>query len=260
MIDYSFSANNIEYFLLILVRISVFVYAAPFFNNKAVLGRVKIGFAFFMSVLIYSTMIDKPELVYNTVWGYAIIVLKEALTGAIIGFGANIATTVVTFAGRIIDMETGMSMANLMDPTTNQMESISGVLYQYVITLLLLITGMYEYVIKALAETFILIPVNGAVFNSDKLMESILMFLKDYMIIGFRICLPVFAVMLLLNAVLGIMTKVAPQINMFSVGMQFKVITGLFTLFITAGMMPYISEWIFTEVKRTMVAFVSSMM
>ena len=236
------------------------MYMAPFFGTRGVPNQVKIGYSFFMSVLIYSTMADKPDLAYSTVWGYALIVLKEAATGAIIGFAAVISTMIVTFAGRIIDMETGMSMANLVDPTTNEMESISGVLYQYMVTLMLLISGMYQYIIKALAETFTLIPINGAVFNTDKLLEAMLDFLTDYITIGFRICLPVFAIMLLLNAVLGIMTKVAPQINMFSVGMQIKVLTGLATLFITAGMLPTVSDWIYTEVKTAMVTFVSAML
>lgn len=260
MIDYTINSSELEYFLLILVRISVFSYMAPFIGTRGVPARTKIGFSFFMSVLIYNLSPTHPEMIYSTVWGYAAIVIKEALTGAVIGLGAVISTTIVTFAGRIIDMETGLSMANLMDPTTNEMESISGVLYQYMVTLLLLITGMYQYVLKALAETFVLIPINGAVFSSDKLLTAITKFLNDYMSIGFRICLPVFAVMLLLNAILGIMTKVAPQINMFSVGMQIKVLTGLFVLFITAGMMPIISNWIYEEIKITMVGFVSALM
>lgn len=260
MIDYSFNSNNLEYFLLILVRISVFVYMAPFFSTKGVPARVKVGFSFFMALLIYSTIPVIPKLEYSTVWGYAMLVLKEAATGAIIGLSAVLSTMILSFAGRIIDMETGMSMANLMDPTTNEMSSISGVIYQYMVTLMLLITGMYQYIIKALAETYELIPVCGAVFNSDKLLAAMTDFMTAYMSIGFRVCLPIFSIMLLLNAVLGIMTKVARQINMFSVGMQIKVLTGLVTLFITAGMIPTITDWIFTGVKTTMVAMVSALM
>ncbi len=260
MINYSFYSNDLEYFLLIMIRIVMFVAVAPLFSQKGVPSQVKVGFSFFMAALLYGVIEDRPILEYSSIWGYAVIVVREAMAGLIIGFAANMCTTIVTFAGQIIDMETGLSMVNLMDPATNTSVSISGVLYQYVITLMLLVSGLYQYMVVALAETYELIPVNKAVFDSEKLLESIVTFLNDYVSIGFRICLPVFAVMLLLNAILGIMTKVAPQLNMFSVGMQLKVLVGISTLFITVGMLPAASNMIFGEVKKMMATFVKAIM
>lgn len=259
MINYSFSSTDLEYFLLIMMRIASFVTVAPLFNQKGVPRQVKVGFSFFMAVLIYGVMDVRPVLEYSSVWSYALIVVRESLTGLIIGLSVNMCTTIVNFAGQIIDMETGLSMVNLMDPATNTSVSVSGVLYQYVITLMLLVSGLYQYMIMALAETFELIPINGAILDSEKLLQGVITFLADYISIGFRICLPVFAVMLLLNAVLGIMTKVAPQMNMFSVGMQLKVLVGITTLFITVSMLPAASNMIYNEIKRMMVTFVSAM-
>lgn len=260
MINYSFSLTEIEYFLLILVRISSFVFLAPFYGMKGVPNQVKIGLSFFVSILLFHVTKPHEVLVYNTVWGYGMIVAKEALTGLLLGFGVSICTGILAFAGRIIDMETGLSMVNLVDPTTKEMSSMTGVFYQYMVTLILMISGMHRYLLQALAETYILIPVNGAVFHTDKLLETILLFLRDYILIGFRICLPVFAVMLLLNAVLGIMAKVSPQMNMFAVGLQLKVLVGLCVLFITVRMLPGIADFIYTEMKQMMVAFVESIM
>jgi len=259
MINYSFSLTDIEYFLLIFVRISMFVYLAPFYGMRGVPNQVKIGLSFFVSVLLFHVTGPHEALPYNTVWGYSVIVAKEALTGLFLGFGVSICTGIVSFAGRIIDMETGLSMTNLMDPTTKEMSSMTGVFYQYTVTLILLVSGMHRYLLQALAETYILIPVNGAVLHTDKLLETMLLFLRDYILIGFRICLPVFAVMLLLNAVLGIMAKVSPQMNMFAVGLQLKVLVGLCVLFITVRMLPGVADFIYTEMKQMMVAFVESM-
>ena len=150
-------------------------------------------------------------------------------------------------------------MSNLIDPTTGKTGSMSGVMYQYAVTLMLIISGMHRYLITALAQTYTLIPVDGAVFNTDKLLESVIKFAGDYIEIGFRICLPVFAVMLLLNAVLGIMAKVAPQMNMFAVGMQLKVLVGLCILFFTASLMPTVANFIYTEMKTMMATFVKTM-
>lgn len=258
MIDYNFSYGDLELFLLIFVRVASFVYIAPFFSMSNTPARVRVGLAFFISVLLYQTG-PKQEIVYDTLIGYTIIVMKEVVTGFLIGFGANLCTAVVSFAGQIADMEMGLSMASLFDPTTKQQTTITGVYYNYMVLLLLMISGMHRYLLKALAETYELIPVNGAVFHDEALLQALITFMGDYIIVGFRICLPIFAVMILLNAVLGILAKVSPQLNMFAVGIQMKVLVGFCILFVTTAMLPDAAGFIYEQMKRMVVSFVRVM-
>ena len=126
MLDLSFSLFDLEYFLLILVRVSCFVYVAPFFSLTGVPNQVKIGISFFTSLLLYETLTPaEVAITYNTVMGYAVIVMKEAVVGLILGFGATLCSAIVNFAGSITDMEIGLSMVNVLDPTTKQNTSIS---------------------------------------------------------------------------------------------------------------------------------------
>ncbi len=259
MIDYSFSIYDLEYFLLILVRVSCFVYVAPFFSMKNTPANVRVAISFFTSLLLYQALTPAEAVTYSSLAGYTVIVLKEALVGLLIGLAANICTSIVNFAGSIADMETGLSMVTLMDPTSRESTSITGALYQYVLMLMMIATGMYRYLFGALADTFILIPVNGAVLRADSLVDSMLEFLSDYVIIGFRIVLPIFCSILLLNAVLGVLAKVAPQMNMFAVGIQLKVLVGLSVLFLTAGMLPGVGDFVFDEMKRMIHSFVGGM-
>lgn len=258
--NYSFSLYDLEYFLLIFTRVSCFVFIAPFFSMNNTPRHVRVGLSFFTALLLYETLTPaETEIAYNTVAGYAAVVLKEALTGLLIGFSATMCTTIVSLAGAIVDMETGLAMAQVMDPTTRQQTSITGGLYQYALMLMMIATGMYRFLLGALADTFVLIPINGAIFNTDSLLSSIVLFMSEYVIIGFRIALPVFCVMLLMNAVLGIMAKVSPQLNMFAVGMQLKIVVGLSTLFLSASMLPSAANFIFKEMKELMSAFVGGM-
>ena len=258
MIDITFTYADLEYFLLVLVRITCFVYVAPFFSMSNTPRTIRIGFSIFLSYLVYMG-IDRNEVVYNTLLGYAVVVMKEALTGFLIGWGAQICTTVTSLAGSIADMEIGISMVSLMDPTTRQQATFTGVFYQYIFTLFLMITGMYQYLLRALIDSFILIPVNGAVFKTESLLESVISFMGDYLAMGFRIILPIFCTMILLNAILGILAKVSPQLNMFAVGMQLKVLVGLGILFLTVRMLPSASDYVFNEMKRMIVSFVEGM-
>lgn len=259
MVNFSFSIYDLEYFLLIFVRVSCFVFAAPFFSMKNTPAAVRVGISFFTAMLLYQALTPVETFTYNTVLEYAVIVMKEAIVGLLIGFAANICTSIVNFAGSIADMETGLSMVTLMDPTTRENTSITGVLYQYVLMLMLIATGMYRYLFGALADTFVLIPVDGAVFSGDSLLNSMLQFLGDYVIIGFRIVLPIFCAILLLNAILGVLAKVSPQMNMFAVGIQLKILVGLSVIFLTAGMLPGTADFIFQEMKNMIVSFVEGM-
>ncbi len=258
MIDISFTYADLEYFLLILVRISCFVYAAPFFSMSNVPRTVKVGFSIFVSYLLYNA-IDRNEVVYSTLLGYAVIVAKEALTGFVIGWGAQICASVTSFAGSIADMEIGLSMVSLLDPATKQQATFTGVFYQYMFTLFMIITGLYEYLLRALAESFILIPINGAMFKTEALLSSVLLFLADYVSIGFRIIMPIFCAMIFLNCVLGVLAKVSPQLNMFAVGMQLEVLVGLGILLLSTQMLPALADNIFVQMKRMVVSFVEGM-
>lgn len=260
MIEYHFSLDELEYFLLILVRITSFIVAAPFFGMNNTPNRVKIGLGFFISLLLYQTAVPHAVISYQTVWGYAALVLKEALTGLLIGFGAQMCSTIVIFAGMTIDMNIGLSMVSMMDPTTKENASITGTYLQYTTMLMLLVSGMYQFLLKAVADTYRLIPIGGAVFQTDELIASLIKFLSEYLIIGFRICLPVFAVIMVLNSVLGILAKIAPQINMFSVGIQLKILFGLTTLFLTTFMLPGVADFVFKQMRIMVTRFVEGMM
>lgn len=260
MITLSFSMYDLEYFLLILTRVSCFIFAAPFFSLNNTPRHVRVALSVFTALLLYQTLTPAPAVEYNTVVSYAAVVVKEAVIGLIIGLGANLCSAIVNFAGHIADMETGLSMVTLFDPNTRENVSITGVYYQYVVMLMLIASGMYRYLLGALADTFVLIPVNGAVFQMDSLLASAVKFMSNYIIIGFRICLPIFCVILMLNAILGVLAKVSPQMNMFAVGIQLKILVGLSVLFLSASMLPSAANFIFQQMKETITALVGGMM
>ena len=259
MINYGFSLYTFEYFLMILVRVATFVYIAPFFGMNNTPNRVKIGFSVFLAIILFQIIQPKEVLEYTGVIEFAIIVLKEGITGLLIGFVANICNSIIVFSGKVIDMEIGLAMANLYDPTTRSQSGLSGTMYNYFIMMLLIVTDMHHYILRALVDTYQILPVNGAVFDWDHLMGSMLMYMTDMMVIGFRIALPIFACSMILSCILGIMAKVAPQMNMFAVGMQIKVLLGLGIMFLTVVLIPNISGFIFTEMKRMIVSMIEGM-
>lgn len=259
MLDLGIDVREFEFFLLVLVRISAFIFVAPFFSTRGIPRPVKIALSVFTAYILYAYYGNHNYPEYTTVFGYAMIVLKEAAVGLLLGQGTQLCTSIVLFAGRIMDMEIGISMASVFDPTTNQEASITGMFLQYGTLIILYSSGLHRFLLKALAETYILIPVNKANFHLENLLQTVIVFLGEYIIIGFRICLPIFASITLMNIVLGLLAKLAPQMNMFSVGIQLKLLAGLTVLVLTIGLLPGICDFITTAIQKMMVSIVEGM-
>ena len=260
MVDLTFSMSELEYFLFVFVRIASFVFVAPFFSTRGVPNNAKVALSVFVAYIMYHFGPEHIYPEYNTILGFATVVLKEVSVGLLIGLAAQMCTSIVLFAGRIIDMEVGLSMANVFDPTTNEQASITGALMQYGVMMILYATGLHRFLLKALMETFILIPVGNTHINTDRLLESLIAFLGDYIIIGFRVCLPVFASITLMNIVLGLLAKLAPQMNMFSVGIQLKLLAGLSVIMVTISLLPDVCNFITTQIQQMIISMVEGMM
>jgi flagellar biosynthetic protein FliR len=248
----TFALDNVEIFILILVRITGFIVTAPFFSLINVPIRVKTGLAIFMTAILFYTIPYKsPE--YAGVIGYAVIVISEALAGAIMGLFANIAYQIIAFSGQMIDMEIGFSMLNTMDPVSRVQTTITANFYGYLVLLMMMITNLHHYFLRAIIDSFQIIGLGEVVINPG-IYQLMIKFITDYFIIGFRIILPVFASILVVNTILAILAKVAPNMNMFVIGVQIKIFVGLVVIALIIQLIPSVADFIFnsmTEMLRS---------
>ncbi len=244
------SLDHLEYFLLILVRISGFMVAAPVFSLRNVPMRVKTLLAIAIAIVIFHVL-PYQEVVYSTTIEYALVVVTEMLAGVIMGFMANVAYYILSFAGQIIDQEIGFSMVNQFDPITSTQVTITGNFYTYAVMLMVMITDMHHYLIRAITDSFRIIPVGSVVIDFD-LYVVMKRFVVDYFVLGFRIVLPIFASLLVVNTILAILARVAPQMNMFVIGLQLKVFVGLFVLVLMFMLITGVADLIFQEMMSMM--------
>lgn len=253
----SFTIEYIEYAVLVVMRISMIIFIAPFFNNRNIPARVKFFISVFLSLIVMN-MVDYTAVSYEGMLGYSSLVVKEAITGLLIGIGSGFCMYILNFSGHMVDMEIGFAMAMEMDPTTSVQTTITSTLFSAIFTLIFLTSDMHYFIIDALYDSYELIPIGEATF-SPTLYEIFVKYITDYFIIGFRIILPVFSCILLVNVVLGILAKVAPQMNMFVIGMQLKVFVGLALLFILMSFFPGIVDFIFEEMQLMTKYFAQSL-
>ena len=256
--NFTYSLVDFEYFLLILVRLATFFFVAPLFSDRGVPAQAKVGISCLIALMVMDS-IKPTEVSYISTLGYSVLVIKEAITGLLIGFSAYICCSIILFAGNIIDVDMGISMAQEYDPTLNTQVTITGNLYYYFMLLFFIITNMYQFVVRAVVDSFLLIPLGGAEFESDYLITMMIQYITNVFFIGFRIFLPIFSTMLIMNCVLGIMAKVAQQMNMFSVGIQIKILAGLSVLYVMIFLFPEICSFIFNEMSTMIRTVVEGM-
>ncbi len=239
----SFTVEYLQFFLLILVRVSSVIFAAPFFNNRSIPARVKAGFSVFLTFIMINT-VDYSAVSYVGIIGYSILVIKEAIAGLIIGMGSGFCMYIISYAGSFIDMEIGLSMAMEFDPTTNIQSTITSNFLSYTFMLLFMVSDLHYFVIDALNDSYKLIPIGEANITGP-LYQVMVKYMADYFIIGFRIALPIFACMIVINVILGILARIAPQMNMFVVGIQLKLFIGFVVLYFIMSLFPGIVDFMF---------------
>lgn len=256
--DLTISTLKLEAFLLVVARVAAFCASAPFLSHRSINRKTKVLLAVCISFAVFSaTNIAMP--VYSTVFGFTVLVIKEALVGLTLGFVANLSMQTIVMAGEFIDREIGFTMSSNFDASIGAMVTITAELYDRLIYLIILLTGMHHFILRAIAETFMLIPVGNVSINYASTYLSVISFISQFFVIGFRIAMPVFVSNVMVNVILGVLTKSSPQMNMFAIGMQLKVLVGMCALTITIMFIPNIANYLIDRMQEMLGSFIGGL-
>ena len=143
---------------------------------------------------------------------------------------------VITHAGSLMDFQIGLSMAMVYDPGTNAQIALSGTLYQIFYTLLFFAVDGHLVLMKILLTSGSLVPYGEAAFTQG-LSLAILDLFKDCMVLAVQFSFPIIAVEFLVQIAVGIMMKMAPQVNVFVINIQIKLAIGFFMLMVMVSPM-----------------------
>ncbi|MGN0436580.1 MAG: flagellar biosynthetic protein FliR [Wujia sp.] len=246
--DLTISTLALEAFLLVVVRVACFTAVSPIFGHQSVNVRLRILIAACISLTIYmATDVSLPE--YETVFGYTLLVVKEAAVGLSMGFVCSFVMATLSFAGDFIDREIGFSMATTFDVSMGAMVTVSSRFYDSLVYVVIMITNLHYYMLTALAQSFELVPIGHADINFPLMYVNVLSFIGQFFSIGFRIAMPIFLGATILNIILGVLSKSSPQMNMFAVGIQLKVFIGLFILSIAIMFVPNITTFLMDKMQ-----------
>ena len=227
---YDILQNHIAAFILVLTRTTGIFLISPFFGslNIPMMFRAvtALSFTFVLFPLVSnSDLIGVP----STVAMYFAMILEELFIGWLIGFVAFVAFTAINLAGKVMDMQVGFAIVNVMDPTSGQQIPLIGSFLYNLGIMLFLITNGHHMIIAALAESFRVIPLLGMQW-SETFVNLIVDITAAVFTTGMKIAMPVTFAILLTNVGLGILARTMPQMNIFVVGIPMHIIIGLFML------------------------------
>lgn len=214
-------------FLLLLTRTSGIFMISPFFGSLNIPVQLRAGAAFLFAVALFP-VIDQMGIAAppDSLLIYAGAVVCELFIGWLIGFVAYLCFSAIHFGGKVMDMQAGFAVVNVMDPTSGQQIPLIGSFLYNLSIIVFLATNGHHMIIAALAESFRLIPL-----LTMKLSLTLPMLLSDFtagvFVTGMKIAMPVTFAILLVNVALGILARTMPQLNIFVVGIPLQIIVGI---------------------------------
>lgn len=232
------------YMLFITLRV-LSTFMASNLYGRNVPNVAKIVLSVLISYLIFGVMDISEPLEFAGVFDFAVACIKEIILGASIGILIQTAFGTVYIAGQQIDTHLGFGFSQIYDAVTGVQANITSQLFNIVLTLLFFITNAHHTLFKLIGQTFTQMPPGKVVFSTDMVNVVLEAFVNSF-VMGLQISMPILAVSLMLQILLGVVMKSMPQMNFFVIGFPIKIIVGFIVFMLMMPFFVNMSETIFT--------------
>ncbi len=230
--------------IMVFTRMLGLFCMAPVFGRKEIPSMVRIALVLVLTVI--ATMVIKPSPAPNGTSLFLAMFLNF-LFGLLIGFIANCILQAVMAGGDIINMQMGMSSATVLDPSTKQNTSVLGNYFTFLGLLIFISMGGVYWLFEAFLRSFEIFPMYSVNFDVTAVanLEYVTMVTANILYMGMQIAAPVLLATLGQDIILGIISKTAPQVNVFQLSFLFKPCLGAVILvWILPNIVEAISQYI----------------
>ncbi len=224
-------SGDFTYFLLILARMSGCVFFNQIFGRGNLPVLLKTSISLFLTITVYGMLPPETDIVIGTLIEYILLIVKEIFIGYLIGYLISLFFSTVVISGEILDMQTGMSMSKIYDPSSNLSMGITGSFLNLILILIFFSANGHLTLIQIFITSCKLIKIGNFSIPTDLLINMVEMF-GQILILALKLSMPILAVEIILEAGIGILMKAIPQIQVFSVNVQLKILLGLLMLMI----------------------------
>jgi flagellar biosynthesis protein FliR len=231
--------SQVEVFILIFIRISAALTVLPIFNNKAYPSAAKAGFAVAMTLLLMPVLHATLPHPSGTIADYFVLAMRETACGILLGFAGQFLFYAVEIAGQLIGFQSGFSIASTIDPNTDSSSDVLTQTYRLLTILLFLSLDGHHMMLQTLADSFTVVPL-GAFSIDGRIADWVYQTGTVVMAQGIQLAAPLMVSLLLTDIGLGILTRVAPTMNVFILGFPLKIGLTMLLASVTIGVVSQI--------------------
>jgi flagellar biosynthetic protein FliR len=222
------SINQLQLFVLALSRILMALSRIPNLGGEMIPTQVRLGLGIVLALVImpWQTPAVQPEAL--NMYSFAINVGRELLIGGLIGFAAGLAFDAVKIAGDVMGLESGFSSGQVFNPLLGAASPAFVQLFTLTSMLLFLVIDGQTMVVMALARTFEILPLQAPLPLES--LDAMISQVCQLITAGIQLGLPLLSALFLADLALGLLARVAPHIQVYFLGLPFKVALSLFGL------------------------------
>lgn len=222
-------------FLFPLVRILAWLATDPLLGNRAVPVSIRVAAGVALTLAIAPILPPAPPVALVSAAG-AMTLLQQMAVGMALGYSMRILFAGIEFAGSIMGLQMGLSLATLYDPVNGAQTPVISQVVSVAATLILFAANGHHLVIAALAGSFDSIPVSTALSGAG--FAQLMHWAGALFGVGLQISLPVTAALITANLSIGMMTRAAPQLNIFAIGFPITLSAGFIVLYLSLAYLP----------------------
>ena len=217
------------------LRVVALFSALPVLAQRTVPARVRIGLAFFVALCAQASLPPVAPIALDSS-AAVLAVLQQVLIGVSLGFAVRIVFAAVEFAGELVGLQMGMNFATFFNPMSGGEQTAVSRFYGVTIAWLFIVMGGHLLVVAAVAQSFVAFPVGGEPFAFLRAAAPQAWGIEVFRL-GLAIALPLVAMLLFVNLVLGVISRVAQQMNVFAIGFPITLGVGLAGVLATLPLM-----------------------
>jgi flagellar biosynthetic protein FliR len=217
------------------LRVLALFSAMPVFAQRGVPMRLRIGLAVLIAFCAQAALPPTAPIALDSS-AAVVAVLQQVLIGVALGFAVRIVFSAVEFAGELVGLQMGMNFATFFSPMSGGEQTAVSRFYGISIAWLFIVTGGHLLVIGAVVQSFSAFPVAGDPFDLLRALQP-QRWGAEIFRLGLWIALPLLAMLLFTNLILGVISRVAQQMNVFAIGFPITVSVGLIGVLLTLPLM-----------------------
>jgi len=253
-----FYAEKFVVFLLVFIRTVSMFSTAPMYGNQSIPAQTKIWTAGLFAFAIFPLIAATTQTISLDLGSLIILAIQEVVVGSAIGFSMGIIFHAVVYAGELFGIVMGFSISNIIDPQNGFDVPVVGQFEYIVAIFVFLILDGHLFLVQALKMSYTAVPVSGLKV-SGAAVDMFVHLTGMVFLAAIKIGAPVIISLFLTDVLMGIVSRMVPQVNVFFVGMPIKVGIGLFSLMASLPFFVYVFEKLLDVFERDVVQIIGMM-